>query len=109
MRASLDPATRWSTRTPSRRPGAGLELGHDADQVVYATEVLDDDALDAQVLTPHLRDEFGVVAALDIDPAGAGDPGAAPGTATEPDAVRAAAAGAARRGAVRITGRPSNR
>ena len=38
--------------------------------------MLDDDTLDAQVLTPHLRDEFGVVAALDIDPAGAGDPGA---------------------------------
>ena len=60
-------------------PGPGLELGHDTDQVVDAAEVLDDDPLDAQVLTPHLRNEFGVVAALDIDPTGPGHPRAGAG------------------------------
>jgi hypothetical protein len=57
-------------------PRTGPELRHDAYQVVDAAEVLDDDTLDAQVLAPHLRDEFRVVAALDVDSAGAGDPGA---------------------------------
>ena len=55
--------------------GTGCELGHDPFQVVYATEVLYDDTLDSQVLAPYLCDEFGVMAPLDIDPAGPGDPG----------------------------------
>ena len=54
---------------PSSRPG--LELGHDAHQVVHPAEVFHDDTFDPQVLAPHLRDEFGVVATLNIDPAGA--------------------------------------
>ena len=76
------------------------------DEIVDAAEVFDHHALDPQVVAPHLLDEFGVVSALDVDPAGQCDPRLAPGTATEPDAVRAGAAGAARRGAVRITGLP---
>jgi len=46
---------------PEPAPRAGLEVRHDAHQVVDSAKVLDDDALDAQVLAPHLRDEFGVV------------------------------------------------
>ena len=42
----------------------------DGGQIVDAAEVLDDDALDAQVVAPDLLDEFGVVAALHVDPAG---------------------------------------
>ena len=62
-------------------------------EVVDALEVLHDDALDAQVVAPHLLDELRVVPALDEDPAGPGHAGLrAPGTATEPDAVRAGAA-----------------
>ena len=44
-------------------------------QVVHAAEVLDDDSFDSQVVAPDLCDEFGIVAALDVDAAGAGDPG----------------------------------
>ena len=69
------PATRWSTRTPTRRSGPGLEVAQVVGEVVDAAEVLDDDALDAQVVAPDLLDQLGVVAALDEDPAGAGDPG----------------------------------
>ena len=73
MRASLEPATRWSTSTPNRRPGPGPELLDDADQIVDAAEVFDDDALDPQVVAPHLLDQLGVVSALDVDPAGQRD------------------------------------
>ena len=76
MRASFEPGDEVVDENAEPTPRTGPELGHDADQVVDTTEVLDDDTLDAQVVTPDLRDEFGVVAALDIDPAGAGDPGA---------------------------------
>ena len=37
--------------------------------------MFDDDTLDAQVLSPDLRDELGVMAALDVDPARPRDPG----------------------------------
>ena len=50
--------------------GAGLEFRHDAGEIVDAAEVFDDHALDAQVGAPYLLDEFGVVSALDVDPAG---------------------------------------
>ena len=74
-RASLLPATRWSTRTPSRRPGPGRELGHDVGQVVDAVEPLDDDPFEAQVVAPDLLHQLGVVDALDQDPARLGHPG----------------------------------
>ena len=92
---SLLPGTRWSTSTPSRRSGPGREVAHDGRQVVDAAEVLDDDALDPQVVAPHLLDQLGVVPALDVDPAAAGDPGPrrrAP--ATDPEAVRRGGAAA---------------
>ena len=57
---------------------AGLELLDDADEIVDAAEVFDDHALDAQVVAPHLLDEFGVVSALDVDPAGQRHPGLRP-------------------------------
>src|ERR1700730_15754231 len=60
-------------------PRIGLELGDDADQVVHPAEVLDDDTLDSQVVAPDLRDEFGIVATLDIAPGGACNPGARAG------------------------------
>ncbi len=44
-------------------------------EVVDALEVLDDDALDPEVLAPHLLHELGVVPALHEDPAGQGDAG----------------------------------
>ncbi|CFS01264.1 Uncharacterised protein [Mycobacterium tuberculosis] len=56
-------------------PRAGPELGDDLHQVVDATEMFDDDTFDSQVRSPYRRDEFSVVSALDIDPAGPGHPG----------------------------------
>ena len=55
---------------------AGPELLDDADEIVDAAEVFDHHTLDAQIVAPHLLDEFGVVAALHIDPAGPGHSGA---------------------------------
>ena len=55
--------------------GAGAEGVDDLGQVVDAVEALDDDALDAQVVAPHLLDQLGVVDALDQDAAGPGHPG----------------------------------
>ena len=52
-RVSLLPSTRWSTSTPSRRCGAGPELGDGGGEVVHAVHRLDDDALDPQVVPPH--------------------------------------------------------
>src|SRR2546426_3549527 len=52
---------------------ARLEAVDDAGQVVDASQVLDDDTLDAQVVTPHLLDELGVVPAFDVDAARSGD------------------------------------
>ncbi len=49
--------------------GSGIELIDDAREVVDAAEVLDRDALHAQVGAPDLLDELGVVAALDVDAA----------------------------------------
>ena len=116
MRASFVPGTRWSTRTPSRRPGAGLELGDDAGEVVDAVHELDDDALDAQVVAPDLLDELGVVPALDVDARAARHPGAR--AVDRHRAARGPRGGAprvgeravaARRGGVSVTGAPSTR
>ena len=63
---------------PAPRPddaGAGPKSSRCAGEVVDAAQVLDDDALDAQVVAPHLLDQLGVVPALDEDPALAGHPG----------------------------------
>ena len=51
----------------------GLEHLQHLVEVVDALEVLDRDALDAEVVAPDLLDEVRVVAALDEDPAAAGD------------------------------------
>ena len=111
IRLSLEPATRWSTSTPTRRSGPGCEVAQVVGQVVDAVEVLDDDALDPQVVAPDLLDQLGVVAALDEDPAGAGHPRlGAVARRPSPDAVRVGLAGRRpRRAAARITGRPSSR
>ena len=52
----------------------GAEVAQVACQVVDAAEVLNDHALDPQVVAPDLLDELGVVPALDVDPAGPRDP-----------------------------------
>src|SRR5215217_6718043 len=52
---------------------ARAKLLHDADEIVDAAEMFDNDALDAQIVSPHLLDEFGVVAAFDVDAAGQRD------------------------------------
>ena len=54
--------------------GPGPEVAQVLGEVVDAAEVLDDDALDPQVVAPDLLDELGVVAALDEDPARARHP-----------------------------------
>ena len=99
MRASFDPATRWSTSTPSRRAGPGPELVDDLDQIVDAAEVLDHHSLDPQIVAPHLFDELGVVAALDVDPAGQRHPGARSGNRHRARRGARRGGGAARRGA----------
>ena len=62
-------STRWSSRTPSRCARARGEARQHLAQVVGAVEALDDDALDAQVVAPHLLDQLGVVHAFHPDPA----------------------------------------
>ena len=67
----------------------GAKVSDDLDEFVYAAEEFDDDAFDAQVVTPDLLYELGIVAALDVDAAWQVPRGLfAPETATEPDAVR---------------------
>ena len=51
------------------------ERGDGGGEVVDAVHRLDDDAELAQVVAPHVLEQLGVVAALDPDPAGRGDPG----------------------------------
>ena len=53
----------------------GPEPGDGADEVVDAVHRLDDDTDLAQVVAPHVLEQLGVVATLDPDPAGRGDPG----------------------------------
>ena len=89
-RCSFEPSDEVVEQDAEPAPGPGPEGPHDLGQVVGAVERLDDDPLDPQVVAPHPLDQLGVVRALDQDAAGPGDPGGAPGTATEPDAVRCA-------------------
>src|SRR5664279_5915476 len=49
------------------------ERGDDAGEVVDAAEVLHDDPLHAQVISPHAFDELRVVATFDVDAACCGD------------------------------------
>ena len=88
IRDSLLPGTRWSRRTPSGASGPARTSATRVVEVVDAVEALDHDALDAQVVAPHLLDQLGVVDALDPDAARPGDPG-----------LRADDRSAARRGA----------
>ena len=110
---SLEPATRWSTSTPRRRPGRGGEARDDGRQVVDALQVLHHDADVAQVVAPDLLHQLGVVLALDVDPAGPGHLGPGPlaaGAATEPEAVRVGPRpGPAGAGGTSVTGWPSSR
>src|SRR5262249_41147820 len=55
-------------------PGPGPKLVDDADEIVDAAEIFDHYALDTQVVAPYLLNQFGVVPALDVDPAGHCDP-----------------------------------
>jgi hypothetical protein len=76
-----------------------LERDQVVGEVVDTAQVLDDDTLDPQVVTPDLLDQLGVVTPLALTLS----------TATEPDAVRVGFAGAARvTGGVRMTGLPSS-
>ena len=76
--------------------GPGAEVAQVAGQVVDAAEVLDDDALDPQVVAPDLLDQLGVVPALDEDPALAGHPGPAAGDGHRPRRRTRGVAGADR-------------
>lgn len=60
----------------SAAAGPRLELGEHPVKVVGTVEQLNDDPLDAQVVTPDLLDELGVVLALDEDAARHRDAGA---------------------------------
>ena len=53
IRLSLEPGTRWSTSTPTRRSGPGPEVAQVLGEVVDALEVLHDDALDAAGRRPR--------------------------------------------------------
>lgn len=55
--------------------GAGAELGDPVGEDVDAVQGFDDDAFDAQVVTPDAFDELGVVLAFDPDAGVAGDAG----------------------------------
>ncbi len=56
---------------PESRARSGLPFADDGRQIVDAAEVLDDDALGPQIAAPDLLDQFGVVAPLDENAAGA--------------------------------------
>ena len=80
-------------------------------QVVDAVEVLDDDALDPQVVAPDPLDELGVVPALDVDAALAGDPGARAGDGDRAGGgpPRGGGRGGGASGRTSTTGAPSTR
>ena len=81
IRLSLEPGHEVVDEHADPALRSGTEVAEVAGEVVDAAEVLDDDALEAQVVTPDLLDELGVVPALDEDPAGPGHlgPGAVDG------------------------------
>ena len=70
-RHSFEPSTRWSTRTPSRRGGDGPNSRDECDEVVDPVHRLDDDAQLAEIVTPHVLDELGIVCSFDPDAAAA--------------------------------------
>ena len=53
--------------------GARLEVGNKRCEVVGTVQRFDDDAEVAEVVAPDVFEEFGVVLALDPDPAGTSD------------------------------------
>src|SRR5829696_10271475 len=55
---------------PEPPPLSWGEVSHNAREVVDAAEVLDDHPNMAQVVAPNLLHQLGIVAPLDIDPAG---------------------------------------
>ena len=69
MRASFEPATRWSTRTPSRRPGPGRKSSTIATRSSMPPRCSTTTPSTRQVVAPHLFDEFGVMSTLDVDAA----------------------------------------
>ena len=84
IRLSLEPAHQVVDEHADPALGPGPEVAQVLGEVVDALEVLHDDALDPQVVAPDLLDELGVVAALDEDPAGPGDPGLGAGHGDRP-------------------------
>ena len=105
IRDSLDPGTRWSTRTPSRRPGPdGSRPRYRRDH--RRPQILDHHTLGPQVIAPDLFDKFGVVAAPHRRRFVRPGPRPGVGTLDRTRAVRCVPVGTARRGAVRMTGRP---
>jgi hypothetical protein len=85
---------------------AGTEVPHDGGEVVDALQVLDDDALDAQVVAPHPLHQLRVVAALHVDASRSGDTRACAGHG---DRARRGPRRAGRAGPPVVTGRPSSR
>ena len=61
-----------NSEAPSR---AGAELGDDIGQIIHTAEILDHHTLGPEIITPHLLDEFGVMASFDVDPTGQRHPG----------------------------------
>jgi hypothetical protein len=92
---------------PEPPPFSGSEVGHDAGKVVDAAEVLHNHPNVAQVIAPNLLHQLGVVAALDIDPAGQRVLARPAGPTTEPEAVRVGT-DRGRGGALSTTGLPSD-
>ncbi len=80
--AAVDQMIEQDTETP---PGTGPEGTDDSGEVVGTMEGLDDHTLDPEIGPPHLLDQFGVVQALDQDPARLGHPG---GDAVDGDRAR---------------------
>ena len=60
---------------PEPPPFSRREVGHDTGEIVDAAEVLDHHPNVAQVVAPDLLHQLGVVATLDINPAGQRDLG----------------------------------
>ena len=70
MRLSFEPGTRWSTSTPTRRPGPGRKSPEHARRGRRRRRGTRRRRPRPQVVAPHLLDQLGVVPALDEDPAG---------------------------------------
>ena len=75
IRLSFEPGDQVVDQHADPALGPGPEVAQVVGEVVDAAEVLDDHALDPQVVAPDLLDQLGVVAALDEDPALPGHPG----------------------------------